>query len=188
MYQPYGHNDEYTGNYTIGRMGGNAQTRFNYKINARNSGHDYYFINQASDFTWQQFYSTASKSGLSFWTQIPAMGMKDGYIHCCFLHLFGEYISLFVYCTQQDGWLDPLQNHGHFLNRSMANNKLMSVAIIPLEPHGVHKMLGMEYGPMEAMLLGMTRWIRPFERLLKMQLDLYVQCYRNIQIPHQYLQ
>ena len=107
MYQPYGHNDEYTGNYTIGRMGGNAQTRFNYKINAQNSGHDYYFINQASDFTWQQFYSTASKSGLSFWTQIPAMGMKDDYSSWYLLHLFGEYISLFVYIplNRMGGWI-----------------------------------------------------------------------------------
>ena len=77
MYQPYGHNDEYTGNYTMGRMGGNAQTRFNYKINAHNAGHDYYFINSQNEFTWQQMYSAASKSGLAFWTQIPAMGMTE---------------------------------------------------------------------------------------------------------------
>merc|ERR1712154_747698 len=30
MYQSYGLNNEYTGNYTIGRLGGNAQTRFDY--------------------------------------------------------------------------------------------------------------------------------------------------------------
>ena len=73
MYQAYGENEVYTGNYTLGRFGGNAQTRFNYKINAQNSGADYYFITQAADFTWQEFYEQASANGLDFWTQIPAM-------------------------------------------------------------------------------------------------------------------
>ena len=78
MYQNYGENEEYTGNYTLGRLGGNSQTRFNFSINAANSGSDYYFIGQKTDFTWQQFYQQANGNGLAFWTQIPAMGWVAG--------------------------------------------------------------------------------------------------------------
>eukprot|EP01084_Bolivina_argentea_P125231 221898_1 len=78
MYQDYGLNNMYTGNYTIGRLGGNANTRLNYSINAANSASDYYFLTQPTDFTWQQFYDKATKSGLKLWTQIPAMGWIAG--------------------------------------------------------------------------------------------------------------
>eukprot|EP01084_Bolivina_argentea_P239851 403044_1 len=78
MYQPYGDNDAYTGNYTLGRFGGNAITRFNYSINAQNSASDYYFIGQTADFTWEQFYQQARTNNLSFWTQVPSMGWVAG--------------------------------------------------------------------------------------------------------------
>ena len=78
MYQSYGDNQAYTGNYTIGRLGGNLQTRYNFSLSASNSGQDYYFISSAQDFTWQTFYQQANKNGLEFWTQIPAMGWVSG--------------------------------------------------------------------------------------------------------------
>eukprot|EP00486_Rosalina_sp_Unknown_P003053 CAMPEP_0201578142 /NCGR_PEP_ID=MMETSP0190_2-20130828/24872_1 /ASSEMBLY_ACC=CAM_ASM_000263 /TAXON_ID=37353 /ORGANISM="Rosalina sp." /LENGTH=542 /DNA_ID=CAMNT_0048010997 /DNA_START=45 /DNA_END=1673 /DNA_ORIENTATION=- len=78
MYQNYGLDDPYTGNYTLGRLGGNSQSRFNFSTNSANSGNDYYYINNPGDFTWQAFYEQANKNGLAFWTQIPAMGWVSG--------------------------------------------------------------------------------------------------------------
>ena len=78
MYEPYGHNDPYTGNYTLGRLGGNANSRFNFSINAANSANDYFYISSKGEFTWQERYEQANQDGLSFWTQIPAMGWVSG--------------------------------------------------------------------------------------------------------------
>ena len=70
MYQSYGINAPYTGNYTIVRWGGDDKTRFNYTIEATNSGADYYFITQKTDFTWQQFYEQATKNGATIWVSL----------------------------------------------------------------------------------------------------------------------
>mmetsp|Transcript_9664 Transcript_9664/g.12078 ORF Transcript_9664/g.12078 Transcript_9664/m.12078 type:complete len:548 (+) Transcript_9664:47-1690(+) len=68
-------NTQYTSAYTIVRNGGEAQSRFNWEINALNDNHDWYFISDTTQNTWQQNSDPPVKTnGMDLFTQIPAMG------------------------------------------------------------------------------------------------------------------
>ena len=68
-------NGVYTGNYTIIRNGGEAQTRYNWEINSINANHDWYFITQQTPKTWQENSDPVVYTyGMDLLTQIPMMG------------------------------------------------------------------------------------------------------------------